>query len=97
MTPYTIIQPEPGDGAEVIESAPGVRQLVMGGGSSAICVQVPARMGGPGDAARFARGLASAALDFAEWCEQQNLGHRRNADEEHGIYAAGHMHIDGDH
>ncbi|GAA2790545.1 hypothetical protein GCM10010470_26540 [Saccharopolyspora taberi] len=77
MSMYVILQPDPGYGAEVIEPAPGMRQLVVGGGGMALTVQVPARMGGPGDAARFARGLASAALDFAEWCEQQGVGAHR--------------------
>lgn len=74
MSTYLILQPDPGWGAEVMEPAPGVRQLLIGAQGVALSVQVPARMGGPADAARFARGLASAALDFAEWCEEQGLG-----------------------
>ncbi|MDP9643188.1 hypothetical protein J2S53_003133 [Actinopolyspora lacussalsi] len=74
---YYIVQPDPGDGAEVVEPMPGVRQLVAGGPSGTLSVQVPGRMGGPGDAARFARSLAGAALDFAQWCEQQTGGAHR--------------------
>lgn len=77
MSMYVILQPDPGYGAEVIEAAPGTRQLVVGGGGVAMTVQVPGRMGGPTDTARFARGLASAALDFAEWCEEQGIGAHR--------------------
>ncbi len=77
---YVIVQPSAGDGAEVVEPTPGVRQLIVGVGNAALSVQVPARLGGPADAARFARGLSSAALDFAEWCEQQSLGRHRLGD-----------------
>lgn len=77
MSMYVILQPDARYGAEVVEPAPGVRQLVVGGGEAALSVQVPGRMGGPAETARFARGLASAALDFAEWCEQQSLGRHR--------------------
>jgi hypothetical protein len=81
---FVILQPEPGHGAEVVEAAPGVRQLVFGGSGTAVTVQVPGRMGGTTDAARFARGLANAALDFAAWCDQQATGahHRRDS----GLY-----------
>lgn len=83
MSMYVILQPDPESGAEVIEAAPGVRQLVAGGSGIALSLQVPGRVGGPAETARFARGLASAALDFAEWCEQQNVGaHRLRADQE---------------
>ncbi len=77
MSMYVIVHPAAGDGAEVIEPAPGVRQLMVGVGGAALSVQVPPRLDGPGEAARFARDLANAALDFAQWCEQQSLGQHR--------------------
>lgn len=83
---YVILQPDPDCGAEVIEASPGVRQLVFGGSGTAVTVQVPGRMGGPSDAARFARGLANAALDFASWCEQQGLGAHRRRTDHTGMY-----------
>jgi hypothetical protein len=45
---------------------------VAGGDSATILVQVPARIGGLADTARFARSLAAAASEFGEWCEAQN-------------------------
>lgn len=65
-----VVQPEAGWVAEVAEPSPGVKQLVCGDTGVAVCVQVPARIGGLTDSARFARQLASAAAEFAAWCEQ---------------------------
>jgi hypothetical protein len=90
---YVIVQPAAGDGAEVIEPSPGVRQLIVAVGSAALSVQVPARIGGPAEAARFARGLSSAALDFAEWCEQQGVARHRLHD---GIHSFGALTNEGD-
>lgn len=72
MSVHVVIQPATGYGAEVIEPSPGVRQLLAGGNEAGFTVQVPARIGGLTDAARFAQSLASAATEFAEWCEGQN-------------------------
>lgn len=72
MSVHVVIQPAPGYGAEVIEPLPGVRQLVAGSDEVGVTVQVPARIGGLTDAARFARALAAAANEFAEWCDAQN-------------------------
>lgn len=72
MSVHVVIQPGAGYGAEVIEPSPGVRQLVAGNDQSGVTVQVPARIGGLSDAARFARALAAAAGEFAEWCDGQN-------------------------
>ena len=69
---HVVIQPLAGYGAEVVSPSPGVRQLVAGGDSATILVQVPARIGGLADTARFARSLAAAASEFGEWCETQN-------------------------
>jgi hypothetical protein len=49
-----------------------VRQLVAGGDSATILIQVPARIGGLADTARFVRSLAVAASEFGDWCEAQN-------------------------
>jgi hypothetical protein len=49
-----------------------VRQLVAGNEDATLLVQVPARIGGLSDTARFARSLAAAASEFGEWCETQN-------------------------
>jgi hypothetical protein len=72
MTVYVVIQPAAGYVAEVLEPSPGVRQLVAGSDVAGLTIQVPARVGGLSDAATFARALAGAATDFAEWCEEQN-------------------------
>jgi hypothetical protein len=72
MSVHIVIQPVAGYGAEVIEPSPGVRQLVAGSDQAGFTVQVPARIGGLADTARFARALAAAAGEFAEWCEGQN-------------------------
>jgi hypothetical protein len=72
MGVHVVIQPLAGYGAEVVTPAPGVRQLVAGGEGATLVVQVPARIGGLLDAARFARSLAAAASEFSEWCEAQN-------------------------
>jgi hypothetical protein len=69
---HVIIQPLAGYGAEIVSPSPGVRQLVAGGEGTTIVVQVPARIGGLSDTARFARSLAAAASEFGEWCETQN-------------------------
>lgn len=69
---HVVIQPLAGYGAEVVSPSPGIRQLVAGGEGSSILVQVPARIGGLADTARFARSLAAAASEFGEWCETQN-------------------------
>ena len=72
MSVHVVIQPTAGYGAEVIEPLPGVRQLVAGSAEVGMTVQVPARIGGLSDVARFARCLAAAAAEFADWCEEQN-------------------------
>ncbi|MCA1696510.1 MAG: hypothetical protein LC749_18305 [Actinobacteria bacterium] len=69
---HVVIQPLAGYGAEVVSPSPGVRQLVAGGEGTTLFVQVPARIGGLSDTARFARSLAAAASEFGEWCETQN-------------------------
>ncbi|MGH3779291.1 MAG: hypothetical protein ACRDRO_01355 [Pseudonocardiaceae bacterium] len=69
---HVVIQPLAGYGAEVVSPSPGVRQLVAGGEGTTLLVQVPARIGGLSDTARFARSLAAAASEFGEWCETQN-------------------------
>jgi hypothetical protein len=69
---HVVIQPLVGYGAAVVSPSPGVRQLVAGGDETAIMIQVPARIGGLMDTARFARSLAVAANEFGEWCETQN-------------------------
>ncbi|EOD64375.1 hypothetical protein [Amycolatopsis vancoresmycina] len=69
---HVVIQPLAGYGAAVVSPSPGVRQLVAGGDETAIMIQVPARIGGLMDSARFARSLAVAANEFGEWCETQN-------------------------
>ena len=69
---HVVIQPLAGYGAEVVSPSPGVRQLVAGGEGTTVLVQVPARIGGLSDTARFARSLAAAASEFGEWCETQN-------------------------
>ncbi|RJQ83171.1 hypothetical protein D5S19_20825 [Amycolatopsis panacis] len=45
---------------------------MAGGEETAIMIQVPARIGGLLDTARFARSLAAAANELGEWCETQN-------------------------
>lgn len=65
MSVHVVIQPAAGYGAEVIAPLPGVRQLVAGSDEVGVTVQVPARIVGLTDAARFARALAVAANDFA--------------------------------
>lgn len=72
MSVHVVIQPGAGYGAEVIEPSPGIRQLVAGNDHGGVTIQVPARIGGLSDAARFARSLAAAASEFAEWCDGQN-------------------------
>jgi hypothetical protein len=72
MTLHVVIQPAAGYVAEVLEPSPGVRQLIAGNDQAGLMVQVPARVGGLLQAAAFARALAGAATDFAEWCEEQN-------------------------
>lgn len=72
MTVFVVVQPAKGYVAEVLEPSPGVRQLIAGSDEAGLTVQVPARVGGLADAARFARALAGAATDFADWCEEQN-------------------------
>jgi hypothetical protein len=72
MSIHVIIQPLTGYGAEVVSPSPSVRQLVAGSEDATLLVQVPARIGGLSDTARFARSLAAAASEFGEWCETQN-------------------------
>ena len=72
MTVHVVIQPVTGYVAEVLEPSPGVRQLVAGDDRAGFSLQVPARIGGLADTARFARALADAAVHFAAWCEHQN-------------------------
>jgi hypothetical protein len=72
MSIHVVIQPLAGYGAEVVSPSPGVRQLVAGSEGATLLVQVPARIGGLSDTARFARSLAAAASEFGEWCETQN-------------------------
>jgi len=67
-----VIQPLAGYGAAVVSPSPGIRQLVAGGDSDSVLIQVPARIGGLSDTARFARSLAAAASEFGDWCEAQN-------------------------
>ncbi|MGC7103106.1 hypothetical protein ACPZ19_51340 [Amycolatopsis lurida] len=69
---HVVIQPLVSYGAAVVSPSPGVRQLVAGGDETTIMIQVPARIGGLMDTARFARSLAAAASEFGEWCESQN-------------------------
>jgi hypothetical protein len=69
---HVVIQPLAGYSAEVVSPSPGIRQLVARGDSSSVVIQVPARIGGLTDTARFARSLAAAASEFGEWCEAQN-------------------------
>ena len=69
---HVVIQPLVGYGAAVVSPSPGVRQLVAGSDESAITIQVPARIGGLSDTARFARSLAVAANEFGDWCETQD-------------------------
>jgi hypothetical protein len=72
MSIHVVIQPLAGYGAEVVSPSPGVRQLVAGSEGATLLVQVPARIGGLSDTARFVRSLAAAASEFGEWCETQN-------------------------
>ena len=72
MSVHVVIQPAAGYGAEVIEPMPGVRELIAGHDQAGVTVQVPARIGGLTDTARFARSLAAAAGEFADWCDEQN-------------------------
>ena len=82
MTVFVVVQPAKGYVAEVHEPSPGVCQLIAGSDEAGLTVQVPARVGGLADAARFARALAGAArfaralagaaTDFAAWCEEQD-------------------------
>jgi hypothetical protein len=80
MSVHIVIQPIAGYGADVIEPSPGVRELVAGSDQAGFTVQVPARIGGLADTARFARSLATAAGEFAAWCEDQNRN--RSVDEQ---------------
>jgi hypothetical protein len=80
MSVHIVIQPVAGYGAAVVEPSPGVRQLVAGSDQAGVTVQVPARIGGLIDTARFARSLATAAGEFADWCETQN----RNRSDDQG-------------
>jgi len=50
-----------------------------GGEGTTLLVQVPARIGGLSDTARFARSLAAAANEFGEWCETQNRTHSHSS------------------
>jgi hypothetical protein len=61
MSIHVVIQPLAEYGAEVVSPSPGVRQLVAGSEGATLLVQVPARIGGFSDTARFARSLAAAA------------------------------------
>lgn len=72
MGVHVVIQPVDGYRAEVVSPSPGIRQLVAGNDSAMLLVQVPARIGGLTDTARFARSLAAAASEFGDWCEMQN-------------------------
>lgn len=69
---HVVIQPSAGYSAEVVSPSPGVRQLVATGEGTTFVIQVPARIGGLADAARFGRSLAAAAAEFSEWCDAQN-------------------------
>ncbi|MBV9143511.1 MAG: hypothetical protein JO115_21800 [Pseudonocardiales bacterium] len=69
---HVVIQPLAGYDAEIVSPSPGVRELVVGGEEATILVQVPPRIGGLSDTARFARSLAAAASEFGEWCDTQN-------------------------
>jgi hypothetical protein len=72
MSIHVVIQPLAGYGAEIVSPSPGVCQLVAGSEGATLLVQVPARIGGLSDTARFARSLAATASEFGEWCETQN-------------------------
>lgn len=72
MGMHLVVQPLAGYGAEVVSPTPGVRQLVAGAEGTTVLVQVPARIGGLMDTARFAHSLAAAASEFGEWCEMQH-------------------------
>ena len=69
---HVVIQPLVGYGAAVVSPSPGVRQLVAGSEETSFIVQVPARIGGLMDTARFAQSLATAASEFSDWCETQH-------------------------
>lgn len=69
---HVVIQPLVGYGAAVVSPSPGVRQLVAGSEETSFIIQVPARIGGLMDTARFAQSLAAAASEFSEWCESQH-------------------------
>ncbi len=69
---HVVIQPLVGYGAAVVSPSPGVRQLVAGSEETSLIIQVPARIGGLMDTARFAQSLADAAREFGEWCESQH-------------------------
>lgn len=71
MSFHIVIQPTSDYGAELLAPLPGIRQLVAGGGDVGMTIQVPARIGGLTDTARFARSLAAAATDLAQWCDGQ--------------------------
>lgn len=72
MSIHVVIQPLSGYGAEVVSPSPGIRQLVAGSDGATLLVQVPARIDGLTDTARFARSFAAAESEFGEWCETQN-------------------------
>lgn len=80
MGVHVVIQPVDGYRAEVVSPSPGIRQLVAGGDSATVLVQVPARIGGLTDTARFVRSLAAAANEFGDWCETQNRSRSSLAD-----------------
>lgn len=67
-----VIQPSAGYGSEVVSPFPGVQQLVTQAGDAIFVIQVPARIGGLSDTARFARNLAAAASEFGDWCDEQD-------------------------
>ncbi len=71
MSFHIVIQPAGGYGAEVAAPSPGVRQLIAGGDDAGLTIHIPARIGGLSDTARFARSLAAAATELAQWCEGQ--------------------------
>ncbi len=55
MSVHVVIQQTAGYVAELIEPLPGMRQLVAGHDQEGLSIQVPARIGGLADTARFAR------------------------------------------
>lgn len=86
MSFHIVIQPTSDYGAELVAPLPGIRQLIAGGDDVGLTIQVPARIGGLTDTARFARSLAAAATDLAQWCDGQTRTDGK-ATADHGSWA----------